>query len=54
MQEGTDFFVVSWLPPYPPYGPHESFKLQYRRIAPTQGSSDRPSETLDGRSVAEL
>uniref|UniRef100_A0A915DKV5 Fibronectin type-III domain-containing protein n=1 Tax=Ditylenchus dipsaci TaxID=166011 RepID=A0A915DKV5_9BILA len=31
-QEGTDFFVVSWLPPYPPYGPHDSYKLRYQLL----------------------
>lgn len=29
-QEGTHFIAVSWLPPYPPYGPHDSYKLQYQ------------------------
>uniref|UniRef100_A0A914QG08 Fibronectin type-III domain-containing protein n=1 Tax=Panagrolaimus davidi TaxID=227884 RepID=A0A914QG08_9BILA len=31
-QEGTDFFVVSWLPPYPPYGPHDMYKLRYQLL----------------------
>uniref|UniRef100_A0A7E4VM27 Fibronectin type III domain protein n=1 Tax=Panagrellus redivivus TaxID=6233 RepID=A0A7E4VM27_PANRE len=31
-QEGTDFFVVSWLPPYPPYGPHDKYKLRYQLL----------------------
>ncbi|KAI6201513.1 hypothetical protein M3Y96_00850200 [Aphelenchoides besseyi] len=31
-QEGTDFFAVSWLPPYPPYGPHDKYKLRYQLL----------------------
>ncbi|ULU01578.1 hypothetical protein L3Y34_001716 [Caenorhabditis briggsae] len=31
-QEGTDFFMVSWLPPYPPYGPHDAYKIRYQQI----------------------
>uniref|UniRef100_A0A914W0E7 Fibronectin type-III domain-containing protein n=1 Tax=Plectus sambesii TaxID=2011161 RepID=A0A914W0E7_9BILA len=31
-QEGTDFFMVSWLPPYPPYGPHDRYKLRYQKL----------------------
>ncbi|GMS87185.1 hypothetical protein PENTCL1PPCAC_9360, partial [Pristionchus entomophagus] len=31
-QEGTDFFMVSWLPPYPPYGPHSHYKLRYQLL----------------------
>ncbi|KAI1721462.1 fibronectin type III domain-containing protein [Ditylenchus destructor] len=31
-QEGTDFVIVSWLPPYPPYGPHDSYKLRYQLL----------------------
>lgn len=32
-QEGTDFFAVSWLPPYPPYGPHDRYKLRYQLLS---------------------
>lgn len=32
-QEGTDFFAVSWLPPYPPYGPHDKYKLRYQLLS---------------------
>ena len=32
-QEGTDYFIVSWLPPYPPYGPHDMYKLRYQLLA---------------------
>ncbi|KAK0418386.1 hypothetical protein QR680_013533 [Steinernema hermaphroditum] len=28
--QGTDFFNVSWLPPYPPYGPHDAYKIRYQ------------------------
>lgn len=31
-QEGTDYFSVSWLPPYPPYGPHDMYKLRYQLL----------------------
>ena len=31
-QEGTDFFMVSWLPPYPPYGPHDRYKIRYQKL----------------------
>ncbi|CAI5445350.1 unnamed protein product [Caenorhabditis angaria] len=31
-QEGTDFFMVSWVSPYPPYGPHDSYKITYRQL----------------------
>ncbi|CAJ0598951.1 unnamed protein product [Cylicocyclus nassatus] len=31
-QEGTDFFMVSWLPPYPPYGPHDAYKIRYQLL----------------------
>uniref|UniRef100_A0A1I7XSW2 Fibronectin type-III domain-containing protein n=1 Tax=Heterorhabditis bacteriophora TaxID=37862 RepID=A0A1I7XSW2_HETBA len=31
-QEGTDFFMVSWLPPYPPYGPHDTYKIRYQLL----------------------
>ncbi|KAL3115899.1 hypothetical protein niasHT_007199 [Heterodera trifolii] len=31
-QEGVSWFVVSWLPPYPPYGPHDRYKLQYQLL----------------------
>uniref|UniRef100_A0A914BWZ1 Fibronectin type-III domain-containing protein n=1 Tax=Acrobeloides nanus TaxID=290746 RepID=A0A914BWZ1_9BILA len=31
-QEGIDFFLVSWLPPYPPYGPHDKYKLRYQLL----------------------
>ncbi|KAJ1363800.1 hypothetical protein KIN20_023743 [Parelaphostrongylus tenuis] len=45
-QEGTDFFMdknisfvsiyaifpVSWLPPYPPYGPHDAYKVRYQLL----------------------
>ncbi|VDM23730.1 unnamed protein product [Toxocara canis] len=30
--EGTDFFMVSWLPPYPPYGPHDVYRLRYQLL----------------------
>ncbi|EJD74869.1 hypothetical protein LOAG_17881 [Loa loa] len=29
-QEGTDYFMISWLPPYPPYGPHDKYKIRYQ------------------------
>ncbi|CDW52276.1 protein sidekick [Trichuris trichiura] len=32
MSEGLDFVSISWLPPYPPYGPIESYKVQYKVI----------------------
>ncbi|CAD5222389.1 unnamed protein product [Bursaphelenchus xylophilus] len=35
-QEGTDFFVISWLPPYPPYGPHDSYKITYQLLSANQ------------------
>lgn len=38
LQEGTNFFAVSWVPPYPPYGPLESYRLRYKHM------------TFDGRS----
>ncbi|CAI4231782.1 unnamed protein product [Auanema sp. JU1783] len=31
-QEGTDFFMVSWLPPYPPYGPHDAYKVRHQLL----------------------
>ncbi|CAJ0579194.1 unnamed protein product, partial [Mesorhabditis spiculigera] len=31
-QEGTDFFMVSWLPPYPPYGPHDAYKIRHQLL----------------------
>ncbi|VDN03313.1 unnamed protein product [Thelazia callipaeda] len=31
-QEGTDYFMISWLPPYPPYGPHDKYKIQYQLL----------------------
>ncbi|MCP9258789.1 Receptor-type tyrosine-protein phosphatase F [Dirofilaria immitis] len=31
-QEGTDYFMVSWLPPYPPYGPHDKYKIRYQLL----------------------
>uniref|UniRef100_A0A915B8J5 Fibronectin type-III domain-containing protein n=1 Tax=Parascaris univalens TaxID=6257 RepID=A0A915B8J5_PARUN len=30
--EGTEFFMVSWLPPYPPYGPHDAYKIRYQLL----------------------
>ncbi|TKR65207.1 hypothetical protein L596_025641 [Steinernema carpocapsae] len=30
--QGTDFFNVSWLPPYPPYGPHDAYKIRYQLL----------------------
>lgn len=29
-QEGTNSFMISWLPPYPPYGPHDAYKIRYQ------------------------
>lgn len=37
LQEGVDFFVVSWVPPYPPYGPLESYKLRYKKVTFDRG-----------------
>ena len=31
-QEGPDFWMVSWLPPYPPYGPHDAHKIRYQLL----------------------
>uniref|UniRef100_A0A915K3T7 Fibronectin type-III domain-containing protein n=1 Tax=Romanomermis culicivorax TaxID=13658 RepID=A0A915K3T7_ROMCU len=31
MAEGANFIAVSWLPPYPPYGPIDSYKLRYAK-----------------------
>ncbi|OZC05838.1 hypothetical protein X798_07187, partial [Onchocerca flexuosa] len=31
-QEGTDYFMISWLPPYPPYGPHDKYKIRYQLL----------------------
>uniref|UniRef100_A0A913IDA2 Fibronectin type-III domain-containing protein n=1 Tax=Strongyloides stercoralis TaxID=6248 RepID=A0A913IDA2_STRER len=30
--EGTDYFIISWLPPYPPYGPHDSYKIRHKLL----------------------
>uniref|UniRef100_A0A915Q6K3 Fibronectin type-III domain-containing protein n=1 Tax=Setaria digitata TaxID=48799 RepID=A0A915Q6K3_9BILA len=32
-QEGTDYFMISWLPPYPPYGPHDKYKIRYQLLS---------------------
>lgn len=32
MSEGHDFIAVSWLPPYPPYGPVDSYRVRYRMV----------------------
>ncbi|ETN71312.1 fibronectin type III domain protein [Necator americanus] len=42
-QEGTDFFMVSWLPPYPPYGPHDAYKIRYQLLG-----TDRWTEKQHG------
>uniref|UniRef100_A0AC35UE32 Protein-tyrosine-phosphatase n=1 Tax=Rhabditophanes sp. KR3021 TaxID=114890 RepID=A0AC35UE32_9BILA len=31
--EGTDYFSISWLPPYPPYGPHSHFKIRHTLLS---------------------
>ncbi|KRX64845.1 Phosphatidylinositol phosphatase PTPRQ [Trichinella sp. T9] len=40
MSEGLDFVAVSWLPPYPPYGPIDSYKLRYRVIDLKRGEGE--------------
>ncbi|VDN93409.1 unnamed protein product [Brugia pahangi] len=35
-QEGTDYFMISWLPPYPPYGPHDKYKIRYQVLNETR------------------
>ncbi|PAV59860.1 hypothetical protein WR25_19788 isoform L [Diploscapter pachys] len=32
VQEGIDYFMISWMPPYPPYGPLESHKIRYKLV----------------------
>lgn len=34
-KESTDSFMVSWLPPYPPYGPHDKYKIRYQLLKET-------------------
>ncbi|KAK6025007.1 fibronectin type III domain protein, partial [Ostertagia ostertagi] len=48
-QEGTDFFMVSWLPPYPPYGPHDAYKIRYQLLG-----TDRWEEKQHGVHDEEL
>lgn len=31
MVEGIDFITVSWLPPYPPYGPIDQYRIRYAK-----------------------
>jgi len=41
-------FTVSWLPPYPPYGPHDRYKLQYQHLS--SSPNDWKSIEVDSRS----
>lgn len=41
-------FTVSWLPPYPPYGPHDRYKLQYQLFS--AAANDWRTIEVDARS----
>lgn len=42
VSEGTDFIVVSWMQPYPPYGPLTNYKIRYGRLSPKADASQQP------------
>lgn len=37
MQEGTDHVIISWLPPYPPFGHVDFYRVRYKVAAGGRG-----------------
>lgn len=50
MEEGFNSIAVSWLPPYPPYGPIDAYRVRYAKDDPAAETSSpqwiTPFETL--------